>query len=307
MKVAIVGAGRNRNGIGRFIGKYFQNNNADVISVLGTTAETAGSAAAALQQYGVQAAAYTNFAAMMSAQKPDIIVIASPHASHYEYLIKCIEARTHIFCEKPFVWPPAVRGRDAVATLFRQAAAANIRIGMNSQWPFILPYYETLCGPLGSLRKEKFFISMRPISSGSDMIPDAVPHALSIVYAALGGGAIENPYVETERTAMHIQFLYRSAGNDCDVRIELIHQQQQPRDFLFGFDNKLVERVIDVQDYTIAFKYQDNIVSTPDPLELSVKDFLTAVRGQREPRIGKQHILDTAAQLQTIYDTCKSR
>ena len=44
MKVSIIGAGRNNNGVGEFIAKYFHKNKADVISVLGTTKTTAQNA-----------------------------------------------------------------------------------------------------------------------------------------------------------------------------------------------------------------------------------------------------------------------
>ena len=37
MKISIIGAGRNNNGIGEYIAKYFHKNKAIVTSVLGTT------------------------------------------------------------------------------------------------------------------------------------------------------------------------------------------------------------------------------------------------------------------------------
>ncbi len=52
MKVAVIGAGRNRNGIGRYVAKYFQKNGATVVSVHGTTVETASAASNSLKQYG---------------------------------------------------------------------------------------------------------------------------------------------------------------------------------------------------------------------------------------------------------------
>jgi len=40
-----------------------------------------------------------------------------------------------------------------------------------------------------------------------------------------------------------------------------------------------------------------------DPLELSVQDFIEAVREQREPLIGYSHILNNMSLLRKIYDS----
>ena len=104
MKAAIIGAGRNRSGIGQYIGKYFQKNGASVISVLGTTEKTARKTSSILTQYGIHATYYTDFNSMMKSERPDAVVIASPALTHYDYLIKCVKEGVHIFCEKPFVW-----------------------------------------------------------------------------------------------------------------------------------------------------------------------------------------------------------
>ena len=104
MKVSIIGAGRNRNGIGEYIGKYFQKNGATVTSVLGTTEKTSHNTSSALKQYGIDATPYTDFNKMVEKESPDTIVIASPYSTHYEYILKSIDAGLNIFCEKPFIW-----------------------------------------------------------------------------------------------------------------------------------------------------------------------------------------------------------
>ena len=64
MNVALIGSRRNRSGIGQYIARYFHQNGASVTAVLGTTEKSASAAAAALHQYGINATAYTDFAAM---------------------------------------------------------------------------------------------------------------------------------------------------------------------------------------------------------------------------------------------------
>lgn len=105
MRTAIIGAGRRNNGIGQYIGKYFQQSGADVVSVLGTSVASAHEAACAMGAYGIRAAAYADFSEMIKAAAPDSVVIASPARTHTEYLFKCTDHNVHIFCEKPFTNP----------------------------------------------------------------------------------------------------------------------------------------------------------------------------------------------------------
>jgi len=103
MKVSIIGAGRKRNGIGPYIGKYFHENGAEVISVLGTTEKTSLQAVTALKRYGVKAKPFAEFNEMIGDEKPDAEVIASPSSTHYEYLLKCVDLGLNVFCEKLFI------------------------------------------------------------------------------------------------------------------------------------------------------------------------------------------------------------
>ena len=104
MKVVLVGARRTRNGIGPFIGNYFHRNGSQVVSLLGTSAETATSASTTLEEFGIKAVPYTHFDEMIADQCPDAVVIASPSYTHCEYLLKSLEAgmvTSPIFTGKP--------------------------------------------------------------------------------------------------------------------------------------------------------------------------------------------------------------
>lgn len=45
---------------------------------------------------------YTNLDELLTAES-DFIYIASPNSLHYEHILKCIEYKKHVFCEKPLV------------------------------------------------------------------------------------------------------------------------------------------------------------------------------------------------------------
>lgn len=303
VKVAIIGARRSRNGIGEFIAKYFHKNAATVISVLGTTKETAQNASSALRKYGIESAPYRNFYEMVEREKPDTAVIASPSLTHYEYLVKCIDFGLNIFCEKPFIWRETGDIRGITENIFEKASQENLTLAMNSQWPFSIKYFEEICGRIDNEKTDTFSISLSPLSFGKEMIPESVPHALSMLYVVLGDGEIADLCFEPDAEKMIIGFRYLSKTNDCDVLINLVRKEQQPRGFCFGFNDRIVHRILDFKKYEIYFSYKDKKKKIMDPLELSVQDFIEAVREQREPLIGYSHILNNMSLLRKIYDS----
>jgi hypothetical protein len=303
MKISIIGAGRTRNGIGEYIGKYFHQRGARVTSVLGTTEKTSLQASSALRKYGIEAHSYIDFDAMISAEKPDIVVIASPFSTHYDYLLRCLDRGLHVFCEKPFIWDDRTDIRTRLEDIFRKAREKKLTIAMNSQWPFSIDDYEEICGKIRVEEKNHFFVRMSPFSPGRVMIPDSVPHPLSLLYCRLGAGEIQELNFELdEEGEMNIRFVYLFETRACDVLIKLVHQRTPPRDFSFGFNEKIVSRSLDLNHYEIYFNYGDKKLKIMDPLELSVKNFMEAVEKKAEPFIGYPHILHNTVLLKEIDD-----
>ena len=302
MNVAVIGAGRTNNGIGPFIGKFFQKNNAEVTAVLGTSEATTRIAAESLEHGGRVPRSYTRIDALLSNEPLDIAVIASPTATHLMYLTACIEAGLHLFCEKPFIDPgmPDVPGN--LDKIFQDSKRQRLTIAMNSQCPFLHAEYERFCGRLCPQDTDHFSIRLSPMVDGRDMIPDSVPHALSLMYAALGNGGIEDLRIEQGEGQMTITGIYRAHSTDCRFRIDLKRHPQQPRPFSFGWNRRPIHRRITLEPYGISFQFGDTIRKVADPLELSVQNFLAAIREKREPKIGRDHIVDTTLLLKRIYD-----
>ena len=301
MKVSIIGAGRNNNGIGEYIAKYFHKNKATVISVLGTTKKTARNASTRLKRYGIQASAYIDFYHMIEEERPDSVVIASPLPTHFEYLMKSIDANLNIFCEKPFIWNNNDQQKP-MNYIFQKAEDRNLKIAMNSQWPFSISDYETICGPIDKKKTDTFFIHLSPMVAGKAMILDSVPHALSILFSALGEGKITKTDIKSYENKLMIRFIYDTNSNNCEVLINLERKEQQPRNFKFGFNDKIVNRILDLKDYDIYFRYLDKTLRVADPLELSVRDFISSVKTKQEPQIGKLHIMATNYMLENIFN-----
>jgi len=302
MNIGLIGARRTSNGIGEYIGKYFHKSGATVLSVLGTTMQSSMLAADNLMKYGIKARAYTDLSRMIQDEGLDAMAIASPTQTHLDYIEECISAGVHVFCEKPFISPDMEDTEGLLDEIFAKAGSSGITIGMNSQWCFSLPFYENLCGNTAQKGSTTFYMRLSPVCSGSDMIPDSVPHALSMLYTVLGEGAISGLNIETGKEAMDISFIYEGQSTTCLAKVFMVRQKTQPRAFSFGFNGRVVERTIDMKAYRIGFAHEGKEIDIPDPLELSVKEFISAVEQKRPPKVGREHIIATSRQLKAIYD-----
>jgi predicted dehydrogenase len=305
MKVSIVGAGRKRNGIGQYIGKYFHQKGVQVVSVLGTTEETSRRASSALKGYGIASVPFTHFYEMIEDERPDAVVIASPAPTHHEYLAKCVDLGLNIFCEKPFVWPGIDNAQTIGEDLLKRAQKKRLVVAMNSQWPFAMENYETVCGKVEVRESNSFFIYTEPFSTGREMISESVPHALSMLYFVFGKGEIADlGFRSAGEKEMLITFKYRCGGKDCAVSIKMVSKEEQPRGFQFGFNGRIVTRNLGLPDYDVFLSYGEEKRKITDPLGRSVEDFIRALQGMTEPLIGSCHILNNHVLLKKIYDQC---
>ena len=300
MKVAIIGAGRSINGLGPFIARYLDQAGASVNAVLTRNQESAAQAAQTLASHGIQAKPFCDIDQLLSADRPDALVIATPHASHLDYLRRGLGESLHILCEKPFVWPAPDNLDVLLSGIFDVASRRDLVVAMNSQWPFTLENYYELCGQPNN--PESFQMRLSPSCSGPAMLPDSLPHSLSLLYASLGPGEIADVSLSGAPAAQSVCFDYRHAQGTCRCTIELVQTLAQPRPFSFGFDGRLVEREIDIQNYAIYFRGAGRRLAISDPLKLSIDDFVASVRDRREPLIGPQHIQSTSLMLKTIYN-----
>jgi predicted dehydrogenase len=301
MKISVIGAGRTRNGIGEYIGKYFHKLGGEVTSILGTTEKTTLQASSALRKYGIEARPYTDFNEMVRIERPDGVAIASPSSTHYEYLLRSLDSGLHIFCEKPFIRQDAADIRKRTEEICEKGRERGLTIAMDSQWPFSIDSYEEICGKVRVGKSNSFFIKMSPPFPGREMIPESVPHALSLLYCLLGEGEIEDLNFESSgEEGLNIRFVYRFGAKRCDVFIGLAYQKAIPRDFSFGLNGKVISRSLDLENYEIYFIYGDKKLRIVDPVELSVKNFMEAVEKKTEPFIGTRHILHNLSLLEKI-------
>lgn len=110
-KIGVIGSGRIAN---RFVPETKVVNGADVVAVLNPVAEEA---LAFANVHNIEA--YTEFDSFI--EKADIVYIASPHLTHYDYIKRSLLAGKHVLCEIPFTL-----NKEEALELYRLAEERNL-------------------------------------------------------------------------------------------------------------------------------------------------------------------------------------
>jgi len=299
MKICIIGAGRKRNGIGQYIAKYFHELGADVVATLGSSVQSSLMASRLLASHGIHAEPIKTMDDIKD--DIDVAVIASPAETHMAYLKACIEKGLNVFCEKPFIWPVDTASLESI---LKEAKDKGITVAMDSQWVFSLDDYFGLCGEIK--RPKKFFMHLCPAATGAFMIPDALPHCLSILYKVIGDASVNNIKVYGSGDKIKVSFDYSGKEGICKASILMVRQDSQPRPMTFGFDDKIVKRVVNMEDYSMRLRYGNKVIAIEDPLKMSVEDFIHSYQEKTEPVVGIRHILATTTMLRDIYNERRS-
>ena len=110
-RMGVIGSGRIAN---RFVPEAKVVNGAKVVAVLNPDKEEAESFA---KKYGLEP--FSEFDAFI--EKVDVIYVASPHLTHYDYIKKSLLAGKHVLCEIPFTLK-----KDEALELYRLAEEKNL-------------------------------------------------------------------------------------------------------------------------------------------------------------------------------------
>ena len=287
LRVGVVGARRRRQGTGAYLARFLAAEGAVVAGLVGTTEQTAREASEALAADGIQVRPYVDATRLLEAEDLDALVIASPHESHDEFLTLAAEAGLHVLCEKPLCWggdDPAGRARRHAGRFLTR----GLHLMVQTQWPETLATYDRLYPGVRCGTWRTFRMALSPSSRGRRMIPDAVPHALSLLAATLPDPAAEVLQPRIERTlhdGVRVSFDYLAAGRRVEAVLELAPGDATPRPASYGFDGRVAHRDVDPGTYRMALRGEGECLVLPDPTPLLVGRFVSRVRSGASPRV----------------------
>ena len=292
LKVAIVGPGRSKQGTGPFIARTFKQLGCTVEAVVSSTLASAELATQTLQSdYQIQCRAYADLQQLLKNHSIDVVAISSPVDSHLENLNIAIQAGCHVFGEKPLWWSKQTFTQDIqsitnqTTELVKLCNANKVLLQLNTQWPYTLPTYYELYPQLKKQNSiESFSMWLSPQSQGRTMIIDAAPHLFSMLYALVGSGKINNIESDYDNATLEqdlqITFDYLHAFGDTRVSFSLISSGTVPKPAAYAINDLRVDRHVELPNYLISLRSDENQLPLVDPLASSIKNFISTIHSK---------------------------
>ena len=301
LRVGVVGARRGRQGIGEHVAWRLARLGAEVPAIVGTTSASVAEAQRNLRdRHGLETRGYLSLPAMLRAERLDAVAICSPNQCHREQLQIALDNGLHALCEKPLVFEAAGGSADVARPLVDGFFSAGKTLMVNEQWPYTLPWFRRLLPPGEGAVARSLAMLLCPAETGAAMIPNALPHLLSLLLAVApaGGTARDIEVAGDDPRELHVRFQY-DAGDDVSmetnaIAVHALFRQalEQPRPAGYSIDGRAARRTIDMADYSMALEAVQDLfaeplavgnptssrrIAIPDPLELLLKDFLARI------------------------------
>lgn len=277
-RVGIIGARRSRQGLGPYVARFLKASGVEVACFLATGSGTLQAAREELKQrQGIEARGYLDLEEMIRAETPGALVILSPSETHLAYLDAALGAGLHVLCEKPLVWQE--RGlAEAAGRIVSGYRKRGLKLWENCPWPYTLPSYGRLFPGVLEEAPGRFEMRLSPVSTGKEMLGDAMPHALSLLQALAPSEsaaieAIEYSTRQVDAPELTVTFRYHAGEHVVKTEVRLIQSKSQPREAGYAVNGHWVRRTIQMADYAIRFEDGAREVPVPDPLGLLVADF----------------------------------
>jgi len=295
-RVALVGAGRSRNGLGPFLATFLEEAGARVVAVVGRDRGRADHAAAELGArlgHSVGAAVALD---EVRAWGADTVVIASPAETHAEFLEWAGAAGADTLCEKPLVDAAASDRLEAVLAGFARSGAT---LWENCQWPEMLSSYDDLVGDraggaAGNRRVARSVaLGLSPAGRGRAMLEDSLSHLLSLVQAVAArhgtpvSGESVPQNVRLERSGdpverVRLRFDLEPQGIEAELQLD--HCPAQPRPAWLALDGRRADRSVELPSYRMFLEHGGRRQAVDDPLRTLVYGFVRHIR-HPDPRL----------------------
>jgi predicted dehydrogenase len=284
LRVGIAGV----RGIGRHHAKWFAHVGCEVVSVYGSTAESAAAAAEGVRGLcAFRGRVECDWEAFVQAPDLDAIAVCSPPEAHGANARAALRAGKHVLCEKPLLWdwrldPTGLltEARELVA----MAREAGTVLALNAQYPAAVPplmeLYRDAHGREPEFRSLLFRMETagppRSRHGAAEVWADLGPHPLAFMDCLIPGGVPDLESVEREGDdrQIRLQLDWLRSGQRVPVTLDLRRIQ----------DKAAVRREIVLDGWSVAYEGRNvegefRAVLRASPGEWVGEDFMrTSVR-----------------------------
>jgi hypothetical protein len=287
-RIVLVGARQARHGLGPHLARHLARSGAEIVAVVGSRLATAQQAAQALE--GSLGHRPIPLAHADDVERlPDLhaVAIASPHETHEAWLRWAVGRGLHALCEKPLVrgGPEPVTAAGALARRFAQR---GLHLTVLAQWPLALPAFARLFPDVRFERVGRLELELHPPSRGTAMLPDALPHALSLAYALAPHErprleAIEGAFDDDDGSRAHVAWTHVAGARRLRIDVTLAQGGASPRGFSMRLDGRAARREVDPATYTMRLVDGTRSVPLEDPFAALAARFVARLQGGLPP------------------------
>lgn len=255
LRLAIVGARRERQGIGEFVAREFLAAGTELCAVVGTRDETVADALSKLRGPGAEETqGFTSLSAAIETARPDVVAICSPFRHHLEALDIVANSGCHCLCEKPLWWDPSLDVGRETERLVDAFAQRRRHLALVTQWPETLGDFYRLYPEARDEPLRNFEMHLAPRRGGAAMALDAAPHPISMLQTLLGRGDIENveaKYSRADGDALCLTFSYRHSAGVTTARCHFTVCEEPPRPASYSLNGRWVHRTVELPEYQL--------------------------------------------------------
>ena len=283
-RIGVIGAGRRRQGLGRYIVRYLSEAGADVTAISCATGKSLHETETILKEnYRIQPHGYLSAEDLLRHELLDAVVIASPTTTHGEYLELALSAGLHTLCEKPFVYDSRAP-TDLTQRIVAGFRKRNKVLLENVQWPYALTAFRELhpkaFGP--GLPVKDFHMLLCPSGEGIHLLVESLSHPISLLQAIAPGDQVAAQNIQFsshDAQASHItlRFDYVNSQDRIAVTVTFRQVPTQPRPAFITINGHKADRIIQPVNYSMSLMDNNRTVPLPDPMNALIKDFVSAV------------------------------
>ncbi|HEY4283933.1 MAG TPA: Gfo/Idh/MocA family oxidoreductase [Chthoniobacterales bacterium] len=289
--VGIVGAGRSRGGLGPFLAQFLEQEGCLVAGISGRSVERAIANAEAIgRQLGHEVKPFAS-PAELCANGISALVIASPAEFHLEALQAAAGAGLPTLCEKPLVHENhGKEGAEQIEIFSRK----RLPLVENCQWPYLLPAFFQLHGPLETAERLTVEMGLGPPRPGREMVQNVVSHLLSVIQAVapMDSGAvvtevsIADPPFEKRQNLLRFVIATPKKAVEGSLHLEIC--EVGPRPAWLAINGHRMDRRVR-PGYAITFSANGTEVAVADPTPEVVRHFLELMRGRESVFVDEEH------------------
>ena len=271
IKIAILGA----TGIGKFHARNFSNLNVEINSILSSSEVTGKATSKDLRDsLGLEVDYYNDLDLLLNQSSPEAVVISTPNKFHYEQILKVLDKKIPIFCEKPLFWNTENSYSDFLKKLKVLSNHPNRALYVNTSSAYYIESIKNQLPLVNDISSFSFDFTTQGNKRYLEIPEDLLPHGLAMLIELLGCHEIVDFKQVYSENAYKCNFFY----NGCAISFKFEEGVLSKKEFVFCVNDNRFVRIQKggLNNYEIFLDYisQNKIIKIEDPFKVYAERFL---------------------------------